>query len=160
MTRIEVLAHGSPTKPAIAGSVPSLASRMMRVALALSVFVLAACSGDSPTSPRASSSIDRVAAARVVPSVTDARVRLASVIENIAVRDRVTHDLLELENALTNGDGDKARFHTHVLVTIVTEYRAQQGSVTTDGADVTAITLMLRVASQVVDAGYELPLSP
>jgi len=127
-------------------------------AAAVSVcLVLAAC-GDASTAPR--QSIDRVAAARVVPSVTDARVRVAVGIENVAVRDRVTHDLRELENALTNGDGEKARFHARVLGTVVTDYRAQLGNSTTDGADVTAITLMLHVVSQVIDAGYEFSLSP
>jgi hypothetical protein len=134
---------------------PIRVANARRVAMVSALFVLAACSGDGPTAPRPS--IDRVAAARVVPSVVDARVRVAAGIENVAIRDRMSHDLQELEIALTNGDGEKARFHARVLATVVTDYRAQLGSSTTDGADTTAITLMLNVVSQVIDSGYRLP---
>jgi len=90
-----------------------------------------------------------------MPSVTDARVRLAPSIENVAVQQRVAHDLQELENALTNGDGDRARFHLGVIGSVLKDYRAQQ-STTKDGADVTAILLMLYEVSPVVDAGFVL----
>ena len=90
-----------------------------------------------------------------MPSVTDARVRLAPSIENAAVQERVSHDLSELENALTNGDGDRARFHLGVIGNVLKDYRAQQSS-TKDGADVTAILLMLYEVSPVVDAGFVL----
>jgi len=118
---------------------------------------MAAC-GDSPMAPQ-QQSIDRVAAARVVPAVTDSRVRLAVGVVNVVVRERIVHDLTELENALINGDGQKARFHVRVLGTVISDYRAQQGSTTNDGPDVTGIVLMLRAVSQIVDAGFELPLS-
>ena len=137
---------------------PNYLTTARRVAVVFAVLAIQACSGDSPTAP--TQSIDRVAAARVMPAVIDARVRLAIGIENVVVRDRVTHDLAQLEIALLNGDGEKARFHTRVLATVVTDYRYQQGATTTDGADVTAITLMLHVVSGVIDAGYQLPLSP
>jgi len=122
--------------------------------LLVGLVVLAACS-DSPTAPK--HSIDRVAAARVMPSVTDARVRLAPSIENVAVQQRVLHDLGELENAITNGDGDRARFHLGLVSSVLKDYRAQQGSMTKDGADVSAIILMLYEVSPVLDAGLELP---
>ena len=128
-----------------------------RVAVVFGLLALAACS-DAPTAPR--QSIDPVAAATVLPSVTDARLRLAVGIENVAVRDRVLHDLRELETAFLNGDGEKARFHARVIGALMTDYRAQQGGMTTDGADVTAITLMLRAVSDVIHDGYQLPLSP
>lgn len=121
-----------------------------RVALILAALSLAAACSDGPTAPR--TAIDRVAAARVMPSVTDARVRLAPAILNDAVRTRVLHDLQELEIALTNGDGEKARFHTHVLTSVLTDYRAQQGSVMADDADLSAIGLMLNVVSGVIDS--------
>jgi hypothetical protein len=124
-------------------------------ALLVGLFVLAACS-DSPTAPQ--QSIDRVAAARVIPSVTDARMRLAPAIANVAVQQRVSYDLGELENALTNGDGERARFHLRVVGSVLADYRMQQGSTTKDGADVTAIVLMLNVVSPVIDARYELPV--
>ena len=121
-----------------------------RVALILAALSLAAACSDGPTAPR--TSIDRVAAARVVPSVTYARIRLAPAILNDAIRTRVVHDLQELEIALTNGDGEKARFHWHVLSTVLTDYRAQQGSVMADAADLSAIGLMLDVVSGIVDS--------
>ena len=127
------------------------AGRGSRLAAVAAVMLVAACS-DGPTAP--TQGIDRVAAARVMPSVTDARVRLAPAIQNIAVRDRVVHDLTELESALTNGDGQRARFHMHVVEGVLTDYRKQQGSVMSDGADVSAIGLMLNAVSTVVDGGY------
>ena len=77
-------------------------------------------------------------------------------IQNAAVMERVAHDLSEIENALTNGDGDRARFHLGIVGNVLTEYRAQQGNTTKDGADVTAILLMLNQVSPVVDAGFQL----
>jgi hypothetical protein len=128
-------------------------SRISRATLVLVSFLLAAC-GDSPMAP--TQSIDRVAAARVVPSVIDARVRVATGIQNEAIRMRATHDLSELEIALANGDGQKARFHVRVLSDVLSDYRAQQ-TANPDGADVTAIMLMLHAVSQVVDAKFVLP---
>src|SRR5213596_162231 len=108
-----------------------------RGSLLVGLVVLAAC-GESPAAPKASS-IDRVAAARVMPSVTDARVRLAPSILNTAVRERVVHDLQELETALANGDAQKARFHTSLVASLLVDYRKQQASVLSDGADISAI---------------------
>lgn len=106
----------------------------------IAMMALAAC-GDSPTAPR--QSIDRVAAARVLPAVTDARVRITLGVDNSVVRDRLRHDLSELESALTNGDGDKARFHLRVIETVTSDYRAQQSATSTDGAEISAIELMM-----------------
>lgn len=119
--------------------------------LVTAMLALAAC-GESATAPR-QSSIDRVAAARVVPAVTDARIRLALGIENAAVRDRLGHDLTELESALTNGDGDKARFHLRVIGTVTSDYRTQLGSITTDDAEISAIELMMVAVSSAIDGG-------
>ena len=127
------------------------ASRASRGLAVVAVLFVAAC-GDGATAP--TQGIDRVAAARVMPSVTDARVRLAPAIQNIAVRDRMLFDLQELESALTNGDGQSARFHVHVMEGVLTDYRKQQGSVLSDGADVSAIGLMLNAVSNVVDGGF------
>src|SRR5688500_7979093 len=119
---------------------PKLTATARVLALMVGLMAQAAC-GDSPMAPQPS--IDAMAAASVMPAVIDARLRRAIGIENSVVRDRISHDLLELENALTSGDGQKARFHVRVLATVITDYRAQLGSSTTDGADVTAIVLML-----------------
>jgi|SRR3954471_8563449 hypothetical protein len=124
-----------------------LATRIMRAGLVVVVTLVAACS-DAPTAPVAG--IDRVAAARVMPSVTDARVRLAPSILNTAVRERVVHDLQELETALANGDAQKARFHTSLVASLLVDYRKQQASVLSDGADISAIGLMVNAVSLVI----------
>jgi len=121
--------------------------------LVIAMVLMAACS-DGPTAPQPS--IDRVAAARVMPSVTDARARLAPAIQNAAVRERVLHDLQELEIALANGDGQKARFHMGVVSSVLTDYRKQQPSVMSDGADVSAIGLALHAVAEVVDNGSQI----
>jgi hypothetical protein len=78
---------------------------------------------------------------------------------NVSVRDRMVHDLTELETALLNGDGQKARFHVRVLGTVISDYRTQQGNSTGDGADISGVALMLHAVSGIVDAGFEMPLS-
>lgn len=127
----------------------SLLSACRAFILVTAMMALAAC-GESVTAPP-QSSIDRVAAARVVPAVTDARIRIVLGIENTVVRERVHHDLMALESALSNGDGDKARFHLRVLGTVTSDYRAQQGSTTTDGAEISAIDLMMIAVTKAID---------
>ena len=127
----------------------SLLSATRAFILVTAMMALAAC-GESATAPE-QSSIDRVAAARVVPAVTDARIRLALGIENTVVRERLHHDLMALESALTNGDGAKARFHLRVIGTVTSDYRAQQGSMRTDGAEISAIELMMIAVTRAID---------
>lgn len=127
----------------------NLLSACRAIILVTAMMALAAC-GESATGP-GPSSIDRVAAARVVPAVTDARIRVALGIENSVVRDRVRHDLTELEAALQNGDGDKARFHLRVISTVTSDYRAQQGATTTDGAEICAIDLMMIAVTKAIN---------
>jgi len=118
----------------------------------VAILAVAACS-DAPTGP--TRDIDSFAAATVMPSVMDARVRVTPGIENAAVRTRVSHDLQQLEFALTGLDGQKARFHVRVIANVLLDYRKQMGSTTHDGADVTAIALALGSVSRVVNAGYD-----
>jgi hypothetical protein len=131
-------------------------SRRIQIA-ACGILLFAGACSDSPLAPQ-QQSLDRVAAARIVPAVTDARVRLAAGVENLAIRERLVHDLSGLESALQYGDGSRARFHVGVLATVVREYRAQQGAVTTDGADVTGVVLMLHAVSQVLEMDFDVPL--
>lgn len=131
------------------------ASRRIQIA-ACSILLFAGACSDSPLAPQ-QQSLDRVAAARIVPAVTDARVRLAMGIENLAIRERLVHDLSGLESALQYGDGAKSRFHVGVLATIVREYRVQQGAVT-DGADLSGVVLMLHAVSQVLEMDFDVPL--
>lgn len=134
---------------------PLLPGRSMAKAVGSTVLLaLAACS-DAPTAPL-QRTIDAAVVARVMPAVVDARVRITPAIKNVSVRDRVAHDLLELENAMTGGDGSNARFHARLIGSLLKDYRAQQ-STTTDGADVTAIMLTLNAVAPVLETGYVLP---
>jgi hypothetical protein len=127
----------------------SLLSARCAFILVTAMMALAAC-GESSTAPR-QSSIDRVGAARVVPAVTDARIRITLGIDNTVVRDRLRHDLTELEAAMTNGDGDKARFHLRVIGTVTADYRAQQGATTTDDAEISAVELMMIAVTRAIN---------
>ena len=127
----------------------SLLSASRALILVTAMMALAAC-GESATAP-SQSSIDRVAAALVVPAVTDARTRITLGIDNTGVRDRVRHDLTELESALLSGDGGKARFHLRVIGTVTSDYRMQQGSTTTDGAEISAIELMMIAVTRAIN---------
>jgi len=128
---------------------PATSSARTRVLLVAGALLLAAC-GDSPLAPEAP--IDRVAAARLIPSVTDARVRISLGIDNASVRERAVHDLMELESALTSGDGRKSRFHVRVVRSLLDEYRLTESG-KPDAPDLTAIGLVLYAVSQLVDAG-------
>ena len=130
----------------------STVRKLRRAFLVVSGFMLVAC-GDSPMAPEAP--LDGVAAARLMPSVTDARMRLATGIENAAVRERLVHDLRELELALSNRDGRTSRFHVRVIGSIVNEYKLQAAA-KTNAPDLTAISLVLYLVSQLVDADSEI----
>jgi hypothetical protein len=124
-----------------------LVATRSRVSLVAALFVVVAC-GDSPTAPPPSS-IDRAAAGRVMPSLTDARTRLVPAIDNAVVRERTEYDLAQLEQALNKGDAQQARFHLRVTSNLLKDYNAQDVS-QKDAADVSAIALMLRAVSQAV----------
>jgi hypothetical protein len=128
-----------------------MTDNIRRTLIVVSTALATACA-DSPTAPE--TPIDRVAAARLTPSVTDARIRLVNGIDNPSVRERVTHDLQELEIALANGDGRKARFHVRVIGSVVDEYRVLDAG-RQDAPDLSAIGLVLYQVSQLVSAGYE-----
>lgn len=144
------------SRTAVASSSPRRAqSRVILRSLSLAAAVLfsAAC-GDSPTAP--AQRIDPAAVAGVLPSLVDARTRLAPSIENITVRERVVFDLQELEAALNAGDAQKSRFHVRVTGNLLSEYVTGRSLSLKEGPDVTAIALMLYRVSQIVDAGFEL----
>lgn len=157
MTLPQTLAHLSRITPSLVSAIAKPFERMnasFGLVLVMSLLLVGACS-DAVTAPV--QSIDRVAAARVMPSVTDARVRLAPNLDNASVRERAVHDLGELEIALANGDGQKSRFHLHVVGSLMTDYRSQLGGATTDGAGVTAIELALHAVSKVINGRFDLP---
>jgi hypothetical protein len=135
------------TTGATASCAASEGLRISRYALlGISMLALAACS-DAPLGP--SYALDRVEAARVLPAVIDARVRIAAGIENMAIRDRVTYDLSQLEVALASGNGNGARFHVRVVVSVLTEYKAQPGSAV-DAADISGILLAMNAVTNLV----------
>ena len=144
--RISTILNRILIAPAISSSAPT------RALLVAGTVLLAAC-GDSPLAPE--TPIDSVAAARLIPSVTDARVRLTNGIDNASVRERAMHDLRELEVALTSGDARKSRFHVRVVGSLLDEYRLTESG-KPDAPDLTAIGLVLYAVSQLVDAGFVL----
>ena len=122
----------------------------------LGSFLLAVACSDAPTAP---SSIDRAAADRVLPSLVDARTRLAPSIQNAVIRERTLYDIQQLEQALIRGDGQLARFHVRVTSKLLNDYQTQKLA-TTDAADVTAIALMLRAVSQAVGGDFDIAAFP
>ena len=134
--------------PRLAGATKNI----RRTLIVVSSLLATACA-DSPIAPEAP--IDRVAAARVAPSVTDARIRVVKGIDNLSVRERVAHDLQELEIALANGDGRTSRFHVRVIGSVVDEYKLLDAG-KKNAPDLTAIALVLYQVSQIVGAGYEI----
>lgn len=122
--------------------------------LIATLLISAACS-DGATAPN-QPQIDAAAVARVMPSVVDARTRLAPSIENATVRERVVFDLQELQTALTNGDAQKVRFHVRVTGNLLSEYITGRTLSLKEGPDVSGIALMLYAVSEIVDAGFDL----
>lgn len=133
----------------------SLEAIRSRVPLIAALFVVVACS-DSPTAP---SSIDRAAADRVMPSLTDARRRLVPAIEDAVVRERMEYDLARLELALSNGDAQQACFYVRSMSRLLNDYETQ-GLATTDAADVAAIAIMLHAVSQAVGGDFDMAALP
>ncbi len=123
--------------------------------LALGAWALGATTActDSITGPPSSNAeVDE----RVLPSVSDARLRLVPAIENAGVRNRVAYDLEQIELALARHDAVKARFHVRVAGNILADYRAGLGSVMQDAADIGAIALALHAASLAVSADFDI----
>lgn len=121
--------------------------------LLLAVSLVATACSDAITAPP---TLDPAVAARLMPSVEDARARLAVNLENAGVRERVVYDLARVEEALTRGDAQKVRFHVHLLGVILYDYKRGLGSVIADGPDVSAIALVLHAVSQAVGGGFDI----
>lgn len=127
----------------------SLRARVRAAQLGLvgvSILMLTACS-DAIVAPRAT--MDRVAAARLMPSVTDARLRIAPGIENAAIRERVEYDLGELEIALSNGDANASQFRMRLVASVLADYQTQPGSAI-DRPDITGILLAMNAVTKVL----------
>lgn len=93
--------------------------------------------------------VDRAELARVLPAVTDARLRLALGLDNTAIRERVVYDLHELEVALSNGDTNGAQFRMRLVASVLADYQAQPESAV-DRPDVTGILLAMNAVTKVL----------
>ena len=127
------------------------ASRARRASLQFGLLVslvgLGACS--DLTSPNRA--LNRAAVDSLMPSVTDARLRVATGITNFTVRQKVTVALSSLEIALKSDNAQHAHDNIATITDLLSGYRAQTPS--GDGADISAIFLTLNAASVIVDAG-------
>ena len=125
----------------------------MKAGLLLVVALLASACGDAITAPPA---IDPEFLKVALPSVEDARVRISQNIENVGVRDRVVYDLRKIQRALESGDAHEARYHVHLVATILQDYRATQGTLMRDGPDVGGIALALHATSMAVGGEFNI----
>jgi len=127
------------------------ASRARRASLQFGLLVslvgLGGCSDmTSPTRV-----LNRAAVDSLMPSVTDARLRIASGITDIPTREKVIVSLSSLEIALKSDNAQHAQDNITTVSDLLTGYRAQ--SPAGDGADISAVFLMLNAATVIVDAG-------
>lgn len=124
----------------------------MKAFLPIVALLLGAC-GEAVTAPPA---IDPEFLKVALPAVEDARVRISQNIENVGVRDRVVYDLRKIELALASGDAHQARYHVHLVATILQDYRAAQGALMRDGPDVGGVALALHSASLAVGGEFNI----
>lgn len=124
----------------------------MRFLIPVFTLMLAAC-GEAITAPPA---IDPEFLNVALPAVEDARVRISQSIENVGVRDRVVYDLRKIEVALQSGNAHEARYHVHLVATILQDYRAAQGALMRDGPDVGGIALALHATSLAVGGEFNI----
>ena len=124
----------------------------LRSLLPVLALLLGAC-GEAITAPPA---IDPVFLAVALPAVEDARVRISQNIENVGIRDRVVYDLRKIQVALEGGNAHEARYHLHLVATILQDYRTTQGALMRDGPDVGGIALALHAASMAVGGEFNI----
>ena len=125
---------------------------LMRAFLPTLALLLAAC-GEAITAPPA---IDPEFLKVALPAVEDARTRISQNIENVGVRDRVAYDLRKIQLALESGNAHEARYHVHLVATILQDYRATQGALMRDGPDVGAVALALHATSLAVGGDFNI----
>lgn len=124
----------------------------LRSLLPILALVLGAC-GEAITAPPA---IDPEFLKVALPAVEDARVRISQNIENVGVRDRVVYDLRKIQVALESGNAHEARYHVHLVATILQDYRTAQGALMRDGPDVGGIALALHASSMAVGGDFNI----
>jgi hypothetical protein len=121
----------------------SIGSRIRGVALFASLLALAAC-GDAPTAPEL---MDPNAIALVMPSVIDARLRLAARLADPSTSQRMLFEIQTLESALGANNSHQARVCVANIGDVLNSRRTTGGA---DAADLSAVELMLRVVTPVV----------
>jgi hypothetical protein len=129
-----------------------LAVSVRRVVAGATLAAVAAC-GDATGPGTPGNTVDGAA---VLPAVEDTRVRLVPVIGNSGVRDRIAYDMLEIEAALRNRDGQKARYHLRIAGGILLDYRAGMVGVNQDGPDVGGIALTLHAVSVAAGGTFDI----
>jgi hypothetical protein len=120
-----------------------------QAALGLFVIALTACGESSVTGPTRSMNHDEVT--RVMPAITDARVRLSKGIKDIATRQQLIVDMSNLEFALRSDDVVAAR---QVLASVNKNLETYRSTVINqDGADMSAMKVMLDLVTPLVSNG-------
>jgi hypothetical protein len=124
----------------------SITGKARGSALLAALMTLAAC-GDSPTAPQ---SMDPDAVAEVMPAVVDARIRVATRLDDPSMRERFRVEILTLETSLAGNNVPQARISVNNIGDALNSYRASIGSASPDAADLSAIELMLSAVAPVV----------
>ena len=97
---------------------------------------------------------------RVMPAVLDARDRLVPGIVSAADRDATLSAVRGLVTALETRDGVLTRFYVREAGILLAAYRARASGATADGAEVSAIQLMLHAVTRVAGGDFQLPVTP
>jgi hypothetical protein len=130
----------------------SITGKARGVALLAALMTLAACA-DSPTGLQ---SMDPDVVAEVMPAVVDARIRVASRLDDPSMRERFRVEILTLETSLAGNNVPQARISVNNIGDALNSYRASIGSASPDAADLSAIELMLSAVAPVVrNSRYE-----
>jgi hypothetical protein len=133
-------------------SLKSISGKTRGVAI-MALLTLAACS-DGVTAPR---TLDPAAVALVMPSVIDARQRIATGLDDPSMRQQMRLAIQTLETALRENNVRQAGASIDHIGEALNSHRASVGAVSQDASDLTAIELMLYAVSPVVrNAHYDI----
>lgn len=152
MAPILVFSHSN--RPAMYNShtLKSISGKTRGVAL-LALLTLAAC-GDAITAPR---TLDPAAVALVMPSVIDARQRVAMGLDDPSIRQQMRLEIQTLETALRENNVRQASASVDHIGDALNTHRTLVGAVSQDASDLTAIELMLYAVAPVVrNAKYDI----
>jgi|SRR5688500_11983293 hypothetical protein len=152
MLAILVFSHSNRPAMNRSHSLQSISGKTRGVAI-LALLTLAACS-DGVTAPR---TLDPDAVALVMPSVIDARQRVAMGLDDPSMRQQMRFEIQTLETALRENNVRQASASIDQIGEALNSHRASVGAVSQDASDLTAIELMLYAVSPVVrNARYDI----